>query len=119
MITKEMIDDFFQHTRELRDEGDVVFDIDDDCRWSYFFTDSDMVKLSELGSFLKKQGYEPIGFLEPPPDNEDQNSITLRLDKVEQHTVDSLYERSEELTELTVKYGVSGYDGMDVGAAEA
>ena len=45
MITRETIEDFFDNTRKLRDEGRAQFNIDSTCRWSFFFVDSNKEKL--------------------------------------------------------------------------
>lgn len=118
MITKETLQDFFENTRNLRDEGKAPFDIDDVCRWSYFFVDSDREKLNQVGVFLEDRGYEIVGFLEPEPEDEDQETIYLRADRVEKHTVDSLHERNQELYGIAEQFEVSDYDGMDVGAVD-
>ena len=118
MITKEILQGFFENTRNLRDEGKTPFDIDDVCRWSYFFVDSDREKLTRVGQFLEDKGYEVVGFLEPTPEDDDQETIYLRADCVEKHTVDSLQERNQELYGIAEQFGVRDYDGMDVGSID-
>lgn len=118
MITRETIEDFFANTRRLRDEGRARFNIDSTCRWSFFFVDSDKEKLVNVGMYLEDSGYEVIGFLEPGPEDEDQETIYLRADRVEQHTVDSIMERNSQLYAVAEHFGVHDYDGMDVGAVD-
>lgn len=118
MITKEMLQDFFNQTRKLRDEKKVRFDIDAVCRWSYFFVDRDEAKLAKLGRSLERDGYENVGFLEPSPDNDKGETIFLRADRIERHTVESLHAKNLELYELAERFGVESYDGMDVGAVD-
>ncbi len=65
MISAEMIEDLFERTRRLRKERRVTWDIDDVCRWSYFFVDSSAEKLVDAGHQLEGAGYEFIGLLEP------------------------------------------------------
>ena len=67
---------------------------------------------------LRRQGYEVVGFLEPNPKNDDQQTIYLRLDKIERHTPDSLLIRNAELYKLAADFDLDGYDGMDVGAID-
>ncbi|HQM64929.1 MAG TPA: ribonuclease E inhibitor RraB [Acidobacteriota bacterium] len=118
MITRETLQDFFENTRNLRDEGRARFDIDGICRWSYFFVDTSREKLARVGAFLDASGYEVVGFLEPDPQNEDQDTLYLRADRIEKHTVDSLHERNQELYTIAEQFNVGDYDGMDVGAPD-
>ena len=115
MITRETLEEFFNDTRTLTQSGDAQFDIDDVCRWSFFFTDSDPVKLVAVAKQLETDGYEYVGLLEPTPDDDDQETIYLRCDRVEQHTVDSLIQRNSEFYALAAEAGLGSYDGMDVG----
>src|SRR5262245_14141215 len=87
MITREMIEDLFERTRRLRSEGRVKWNIDDVCRWSFFFIDSSRERLIDAGQKLEGTGYEFVGLLEPNADDEDQETIFLRVDRVEKHTV--------------------------------
>jgi hypothetical protein len=118
MISQEMIEDLFVRTRQLRMEGRVAWDIDDVCRWSYFFVDSSKEKLLDAARELERAGYEPIGFLEPEPEDEDQETIFLRVDRVERHTVASLLARNDELYAIAARLGLRDYDGMDSGAVD-
>jgi Regulator of ribonuclease activity B len=118
MITRETILDFFDHTRQLKREGRARFDIDQVCRWSFFFVDTDREKLTRAGRYVEQQGYEVAGFLEPTPEDDDQGTIYLRVDKVERHTPDSLLARNAELYKVAANFGLDGYDGMDVGAVD-
>ena len=118
MITRETILDFFGHTRQLKRDGRTQYDIDQICRWSYFLIDADREKLTQAGRHLEQHGYEVVGFLEPTPEDDDQETIYLRFDKVEQHTPDSLIARNAELYKLAADFALVGYDGMDVGAVD-
>ena len=117
MITRDELDTFFSETRSLFAEGRAKWSIDDPCRWSYFFVDSSSEKLGPVGQHLETLGYEVDGLLEPDPASADQ-LYYLRADRIEFHTVDSLLARNAELHAIAAKYGVSDYDGMDVGAAD-
>lgn len=118
MISPEMIEDLFERTRQLRREGQVAWDIDAVCRWSYFFVDSSREKLVKAGRELEEAGYEPIGFLEPRPEHDDQATIYLRVDRVEKHTVASLLARNDSLYAVAARHGLRAYDGMDCGAVD-
>ena len=118
MITPEQIHDFFDQTRQLKREGRAPFDIDQTCRWSYFVIGADREKLTQAGRHLEQHGYEVVGFLEPTPEDDDQETLYLRFDKIERHTPDSLLARNAELYKLAADFGLAGYDGMDVGAVD-
>jgi Regulator of ribonuclease activity B len=118
VITRDQIQGLFDHTRRLRREGRVDWDIDGLCRWTYFFVDDSREKLQKLGETLKRLGYERVGLMDPDPDADDQETIYLQADKVEIHTVDTLLARNDELYALARKFQVRDYDGMDNGAVD-
>ncbi|MBV8880502.1 MAG: ribonuclease E inhibitor RraB [Planctomycetaceae bacterium] len=118
MITRDQVERLFEHTRELRREGRVDWDIDGVCRWTYFFVDSSRARLTRLGEHLAQHGYENAGLMEPSPEDVDQETIHLQVEKVERHTVDSLLARNDELYALARRFKVRDYDGMDNGPAE-
>ncbi|MCL1099474.1 ribonuclease E inhibitor RraB [Shewanella gelidii] len=117
-ITREALETFFEDTREFTREHDAKFDIDQECRWSFYFADRDERRLTDLGSHLESEGYEPIGFLEADADDDDPDVMFLRVDMVETHTVDSLAKRNAEFYELASEYGILQYEGMDVGEVD-
>lgn len=116
MITKEDLLAYFEQLRNERDAGKTDFDIDHVCRWSYFFTDTVRSNLTRIGLHLEDHGYQIRGFLEAAPDDPNPKTLYIRADRIEKHTVDSLYETNLEFYALVEKMGVLGYDGMDVGA---
>ena len=118
MISTELIEDLFERTRLLRKEGKVAWDIDDVCRWSFFFVDASVEKLVDAGRQLERAGYEFVGLLEPGPEDEDQETIYLRVDRVEKHTVNSLLSRNTELYAFAARAGLRDYDGMDSGGVD-
>ena len=117
MITRDELDTFFSETRSLFVGGRAKWSIDNPCRWSYFFVDPDREKLAPVGRHLETLGYDVIGLLEPDPEPAEQ-LYYLRADRIEFHTVDSLLARNVELHAVAAKYGVSDYDGMDVGSVD-
>ena len=117
MITRETLEDFFERTRALYEQGQARFKIDEVCRWSFFFVDRSPSKLEPVADYLDSLGYEIKGFIEP--DKTDEAPVYfLRADRVERHTVDSLVERNNELYATAQKFEVLDYDGMDVGAID-
>lgn len=117
MIPLERLVTFFADTREMKRQGKCRFDIDQTCRWSYFMVDGDREKLTQAGRYLESQGYTVVGFLDPTPGSEKQD-IYLRFDRVEHHTPESLFERNAELYRIAAQFGLTDYDGMDVGAVD-
>jgi hypothetical protein len=116
VIDRAMIEDLFARTRQLARDGCAGWDIDDVCRWSYFFVDPDPDRLLAAGEALEADGYELVGLLDD--EEEEPESFLLRVDRVEQHTVESLVARNAELYAFAERHGLEGYDGMDVGAVE-
>jgi hypothetical protein len=117
MITKETLIAFFDNTRKLNATGKARFDIDHECRWSFFFTDPDRDKLTVAGRYLETIGYDVRGFLDPSPDDH-KKLIFLRFDMIETHTPESLFERNTFLYALAERFELDSYDGMDVGAVD-
>jgi hypothetical protein len=118
MITRDQVESLFEHTRQLRREGRIDWDIDGVCLWTYFFVDSSRARLTRLGEHLLQHGYENAGVLDASPEDEDQETIHLQVDRVEQHTVDSLTARNDELYALARRFKVRDYDGMDNGPVD-
>ena len=118
MIDRERIEELFARSRQLLQEGRATWNIDDVCRWSFFFVDADRERLVSAGKVLERAGYEFVGLLEPDEDGDDPETIYLRVDRVERHTVDSLVARNAELDSFAASHGLANYDGMDVGAIE-
>lgn len=118
MITEEMLTELFERTRRLRREGKAAWDIDDICRWSFFFVDTSREKLVRAADELAQVDYEVIGLLEPTPDDDDQATIFLRVDRVEKHSISSLLRRNEELYALALSLELDAYDGMDCGSVD-
>ncbi len=117
-ISIEVLEAFFEETREFTSRHEANFDIDQKCRWSYFFGDGSEKKLTALGSRLESEGYEPIGFIEAGEDDDNPDLIYLRVDMEELHTVQSLHQRNQEFYALVKEFDIAAYEGMDVGPAE-
>ena len=116
MIRKDDLQQFFTQCRKNRADGTANFDVDDVCRWSYFFEDTEKSNLTRLGLHLEDNGYQIMGFLAAAENDPDPRTLYLRADRVEKHTVESLNETNDAFYVLAEKMGIAGYDGMDVGA---
>lgn len=110
MITRDDLEKMFANARAR-----AKWNIDDVCLWGYFFTDHDRTKLSAAASVLERIGYRVVGFLEPTPDDDDQDLLFLHVEREELHTVESLDARNHELYQFAEEFGLESYDGMDVG----
>ena len=117
MITIQQLEDFFSDSRETYKSGSSSWNIDETCRWSYFFVDADLKKFGRVSDHLERLGYEIVGTLDPGPT--DENPVYyLRVDKVERHTPQSLHELNQQLYSVAKQFDVQDYDGMDVGAVD-
>jgi hypothetical protein len=117
MITQDTLEEFFTRTRALYEQGKSQFEIDQICRWSFFFVDRSPTKLEPVVKHLESLGYEIQGIIESGEADEDPVYF-LRADRVERHTVESLFERTIELYAVARKFDLLDYDGMDVGAID-
>ena len=117
-ISIEVLEAFFEETREFTSQHEANFDIDQKCRWSYFFGDSSEKKLTALGSHLESEGYEPIGFIEAEENDDNPDLVFLRIDMEELHTVESLHQRNQEFYALVKEFDIAAYEGMDVGPTD-
>jgi hypothetical protein len=118
VITKEQVQGLFEHTRDLLRDGEIDWDIDGSCLWSYFFVDTSKERLQQAAEHLARQGYEVMGILEPEPGDDDQETLRLQVDKVEKHSVNSLMSRNIEFYALARKLQLRDYDGMECGAVD-
>ncbi|HZE96114.1 MAG TPA: ribonuclease E inhibitor RraB [Planctomycetota bacterium] len=118
MITREQIEGLFEHTRKLRRDGEADWDIDGVCLWSYFFVDVSEKKLQRVAEHLKTKGYAVAGIFKPEPDDDDQETLRLQVDKVGQHTVDSLFDLDDELYAVARQYKIQDYDGTECGSVD-
>ncbi len=81
--------------------------------YGYFFFDKNKAKLEKLKNYLVSQSYKFVEL-----DKKDNGEFMLHVEKVEQHTRQSLYNREQKLRLLATKYNISSFDGFDVGNAD-
>ena len=112
-IPRSTIDEMFAKIRAQTD-----WPIDSDMLWGYFFTDTDRAKLERAGRALEEAGYRFVGILAPDPDDDDQETLYLHVERIETHTAESLHARNTELYALAGALGLATYDGMDVGPVQ-
>lgn len=115
-MSRDELEVLFARMRGLKLIGDATYDIDGECRWAYFFLDKSRERLTALAYLFEEQGYEVVGLLEPALDDADQDTLYLRIDRVEQHTVDSLDLRNRQFEAFAKVAGITGYHGMRAAA---
>ena len=108
MIPREKLEELF--TEIAKSAG---WDMSKPMLWGYFFTHTSRDELEEVASTLAKEGYRVVEISE----DDDEPLFWLHVERVEAHTVDSLFERNESFYRLAQELGLESYDGMDVGLA--
>jgi hypothetical protein len=86
--------------------------------WGYFFTDSDRIALERAAKKLEAEGYRFVDVFQPEDDGKPLPYFFLHVEKVETHSVDSLYKRNTQLEAFAKQNGLDTYDGMDAGPVE-
>ena len=101
---------------EMQDAG---WDTDSDLLWGYFFVDNDGSKLRRLSEHLKSLDYRFVDIFELEDDDENPSGkYMLHVERVEIHQPDTLAQRNVAFSQLASQWGVSDYDGWDVGRVE-
>lgn len=86
------------------------WNMEQELAWGYFFKHETMQPLQQIANELQQQGYEVIDINQSYPDN----MYWLQLEKIEQHSIESLHQRNQQFYQLAVKKHIHAYDGMDV-----
>lgn len=114
MITREILQQMFDN---IADEG--RWDMTQPLMWGYFFTHSAKDPLAKVVPLLRERDYEFVDLYQSDKeDPADADLWWLHVQRVEIHSVDSLFARNEQLYEFASAHGLDSYDGMDVGPAE-
>ncbi|HQS58102.1 MAG: hypothetical protein B7Y56_04045 [Gallionellales bacterium 35-53-114] len=106
MIEKAQLQDMFDNIRTR-----TKWNIYGNMVWGYFFTGKNEKVLEAPSKELSKMGYKVVAIY-PADDN---SAYWLHIEKIETHTVQSLYQRNSELYRFASKHKGVEYDGMDVG----
>jgi hypothetical protein len=87
-------------------------DFERDLLWGYFFTHEDPALLERARPVLEKLGYRFVAIT-----NREGRGDTkfLHVERVETHTVATLFARYKELSSLALKHHLDSFDGFDVG----
>ncbi|MFK5985917.1 MAG: ribonuclease E inhibitor RraB [Pseudomonadota bacterium] len=78
--------------------------------WGYFFKDSSEQKLIKLSHKLKQLGYTINDINQSYPDK----SYWLHIEKIQQHSIESLHQLNQYFYQLAKDNNISSYDGMDI-----
>ena len=98
----------------IADRGE--WDMTQPMLWGYFFTNRDLTTLRAAIPHLQSQDYEFVEVFRSEKDEpQDEDLWWLHVQRIEVHTVDSLFARNERLYEFASRHGLDSYDGMDVG----
>ncbi len=108
MNSRKQFDKMFEAARHY------PWDINAECIWSYFFTDTNTEKLLAAGRELETRGFRVVGLLEPSPEDGDQEALFLHVERVETHSPESLYRLHEVLDAFAEQHGLASYNGMTV-----
>jgi hypothetical protein len=111
VIEREALVEMFD---SITERGD--WDMTQPMLWGYFFTHREPTVLRAAIPKLQCDDYEFVDmFQSTKEDGNDRELWWLHVQRVEVHSVDSLFARNERLYEFAHRHGIESYDGMDVG----
>jgi hypothetical protein len=112
-IPKAQLEEMFANI-----QAQTTWDIKGNMLWGYFFTSPDKSELEKIGAELVSNGYRLVEIRKLDPDTpQAAPESQLHVERVEPHTVDTLYTRNTQFEDLASRYKNVIYDGMDVGPA--
>ena len=103
-ITKEDIRQLFEKMQK------AGWNMDQPLAWGYFFKHPTKDVLQNITDELEAQGFEVIDINQSFPDK----LYWLQLEKIEQHSIESLDRRNQTFYLLAKQRHIQQYDGMDV-----
>ena len=114
MIPREILQEMFDG---IAAEGD--WDMSEPMTWGYFFTHAEKDPLERVVPLLQARDYEFVDLYQGDEnDPVDVHLWWLHVQRVEAHSVDSLFARNEQLDEFATEHKLDSYDGMDVGPVQ-
>ena len=108
MITIKDIEQLFE---KMRNAG---WNMEQELAWGYFFKHDEIEPLQKIADELEQQGYEIVDINQSYPDE----MYWLQMEKIEQHSIQSLDKRNKKFYRLAEKRHIHSYDGMDVSPAD-
>jgi hypothetical protein len=110
VIEREALVEMFE---SIAERG--AWDMSQPMLWGYFFTNHEPGALRAAVPILQSEDYEFVDVYRSEKDNPtDPDMWWLHVQRVEVHTVDTLFARNERLSEFASRQGIDSYDGMDV-----
>lgn len=104
MISRENIQQLFEKMQK------AGWNMEQELAWGYFFKHKTIEPLQELAIELEQQAYDIIDINKSYPDG----MYWLQLEKIEQHSIDSLHQTNQKFYQLAKQRHIDQYDGMDV-----
>jgi hypothetical protein len=104
--SREALEAMFEHIRTATN-----WRVDGPLLWSYFFTSPSKQKLNSVVPLLEEKGYEAIDIFK----SEKGSHYVLQVDKEEIHTVESLFDRNEQLCIFAKLHRLRSYSRMEAG----
>jgi len=88
--------------------------------WGYFFTHREPKQLQAIVPALQGLDYEFVDIFQSKKDDPAKPDLWwLHVQRVEIHSVESLFARNEQLSEFAEEHQLDSYDGMDVGPPDS
>ncbi len=103
-ITKNDIEELFSKMRK------AGWDMEQELAWGYFFKHETSEPLKIIAAELEQQGFEVVDINQSFPDE----MYWLQLEKIEQHSIDTLDKTNQCFYQLARQKNINAYDGMDV-----
>lgn len=95
------------------------WDMSKNMLWGYFFTNPSREPLELASRDLSRLGYRVVKiYLSDKEHPTDTDLWWLHVERVEVHSVASLFKRNAELSAFAQRHRLASYDGMDVGLVE-
>jgi hypothetical protein len=92
------------------------WDMSKSMLWGYFFTNPSRQPLELASQDLSKLGYRVVQiYLSDKENPKDPDLWWLHVERVEVHSVASLFKRNAELSAFAERHRLASYDGMDIG----
>ena len=104
MITVKDVEQLFDKMRK------AGWNMEQELAWGYFFKHEEIEPLQKIADELEQQGYEIVDINQSYPDE----MYWLQMEKIEQHSIQSLNNRNQKFYQLAKKRHIHAYDGMDV-----
>ncbi len=104
MISRNDISQLFE---KMRNAG---WNMEQPLAWGYFFKHESRAELEKLAEQLGREAYEIVDINQSFPDE----MWWLQIEKIEQHSIDSLDQRNQYFYQLAEQHHIQAYDGMDV-----